>query len=144
SMAPVAWGLANGERPSAWVMAGIVVEIGATALIARGPEETPERGPMATGLVTALLAGSALGASLVLYAQTSSASGLWPVLTARVSAAAFVVALVWWLRRSREVSLPTGSARRLALAAGALDVTAASLLLVALREGLIVVVAPVA
>ncbi len=143
SMVPVGWGLANGERPGLVVLVGVMLEIGAAALVAREPGRAP-RGAMAEGIVTAVLAGCALGASLVLYAQTSSASGFWPVLTARVTAASLVIAFVWWLRRSREVRMPVGNARGLALGAGALDVTAASLLLLALREGLIVVVAPIA
>jgi drug/metabolite transporter (DMT)-like permease len=144
SMVPVVWGLAEGERPSGWVLCGIGLEIGAMALIARGPEPAGEARARSHGVLTALCAGIALGSSLVLYAQTSEASGLWPVFTARVTAVALVLAALWWLRRSHEISLPVGPARRLALAAGALDVAAASLLLIALREGLIVVVAPIA
>ncbi|MBV8949564.1 MAG: DMT family transporter [Actinobacteria bacterium] len=143
SLIPVAWGFANGERPSLLVLVGVVLETGASALVAAGPEHTP-RETVVEGAVTAVLAGCALGTSLVLYAQTSPASGFWPVLTARMTAAALVVAFVWWLRRSREVPLPSGRARLLAVGAGVLDVTAASVLLLALRNGLIVVVAPVA
>ncbi len=143
SMVPVGWGLAHGEHPATLVLAGIVVEMGAAALIAKGPERTSERSPR-DGMLTAVAAGAALGSSLVLYAQTSRASGFWPVLTARVSATALVLVLVWWLRRSRELDLPRGSGRAMAAIAGFLDVTAATLLLVALREGMIVVVAPIA
>jgi drug/metabolite transporter (DMT)-like permease len=143
SLVPVAWGLANGERPPLFVLAGIGLEIGAAALISRGPEHIDGR-VIGRALLTAVAAGCAFGSSLVLYAETSPSSGLWPVLAARVTAAVLVIALVLRLRRSTEFSLPAGTARGLALAAGALDVTAASLLLVALREGLIVVVAPVA
>ena len=143
SMVPVGWGLANGERPSTLVLAGISVEIAAAALIAKGPKTTSERGAR-EGVLAAVAAGCALGSSLVLYAQTSPASGFWPVLTARLTAAALVFALVLWLRRAREVDLPAGSTRAMAATAGVLDVAAATLLLVALREGLIVVVAPIA
>jgi drug/metabolite transporter (DMT)-like permease len=143
SMVPVAWGLTNGERPSLLVLVGVILEIGAAALIARGPDDGPRDG-VAEGVLIAVLAGGALGTSLLLYAETSPASGFWPVLAARVTAAALVLLLVAALRTSRDVSLPAGPARGFAAAAGVLDVAAASMLLLALRHGLIVVVAPVA
>jgi drug/metabolite transporter (DMT)-like permease len=143
SMVPIAWGLSRGERPSTLVLVGIALEVGAAALIAKTPGQRHE-GAVGEGVLIAVLAGCALGSSLVLYAQTSSESGFWPVLTARITAAVLVIALVLWLRRSREVRVPVGPARNLAVAAGVLDLAAASLLLLALREGLIVVVAPLA
>jgi drug/metabolite transporter (DMT)-like permease len=66
------------------------------------------------------------------------------VLWARLAAVALVALAVLVLRRRGGMAFPQGDARRLALGAGGLDVLATTLLLVALRRGLAVVVAPVA
>jgi drug/metabolite transporter (DMT)-like permease len=85
-----------------------------------------------------------LGSSLVLYAETRDESGFWPVLTARATAIVLVALGVAIVATRGGLRWPTGHARTLALGAGALDVTATALLLLAVREGLTVVVAPVA
>jgi drug/metabolite transporter (DMT)-like permease len=66
------------------------------------------------------------------------------VLAARVAALVLVSVAVLVLARRTEVHFPHGNARWLALAAGAFDVTATALLLVAVRQELVVVVAPIA
>jgi drug/metabolite transporter (DMT)-like permease len=80
----------------------------------------------------------------VLYAETRDESGFWPVLTARTAAIVIVALGVAIIATRGGLRWPTGHARTLALGAGALDVTATALLLLAVREGLTVVVAPVA
>ena len=142
---PVAWGVANGERPSGIVIVGVVLAIVAGVLISRQQSETQEGMPNASGIAWSVGSGVCLGASLVLYLQTSTDSGLWPVLAAR--AAAFVLValvLVVVARRRVPLTFPAGTDRLLALGAGMLDVTATSLLLLAVREGLVVVVSPLA
>jgi len=144
SMLPVAWGVANGERPSAIVVGGVVLAVIAGLLISRRNDEPQAGLPNASGVWWSVGAGACLGTGLILYLQTSSQSGLWPVLAARV--AAFVlVAIVLGIVARRRVPLrfPTGPDRVLALGAGVLDVTASALLLLAVRDGLLVVVAPI-
>jgi drug/metabolite transporter (DMT)-like permease len=145
SVLPIAWGVANGERPSVVVIIGVVFAMAAGALISRRPDAPGEVSLATPGIALALGAGACLGASLVLYLQTESESGLWPVLAARV-AALVLVALALAVVASRHVALPfpAGNDRTLALGAGALDVTATTLLLLAVRRGLILVVAPLA
>ena len=143
AIVPVTWGLANGERPSATVIVGVALAVVAGTLISRQPGDTPAGAPKASGIAWSLSAGVCLGTSTVLYLQTSTGSGLWPVLAAR--AAAFVlVGIALGVVATRRVPLPfpTGPDRRLALSAGVLDVTASTLLLLAVRQGLVVVVAP--
>ena len=71
-------------------------------------------------------------------------SGLMPVLAARfVGLALVAVAFAVFVPRT-PVTFPHGQARRLAFGAGVLDITATVLLLLAVRRGLVVVVAPVA
>ena len=144
ALEPVVWGLGRGERPSLVVWVGVAGAVAAGALIAAGPERGSSRlgrGPV----LLALGAGAVLGSSLVLFAQTSTRSGLWPVLSARVAAVALLGGALAVLEAThRRAPFPTGADRVLALGAGALDVAAMSLLLLAVRRGLLVVVAPVA
>ena len=144
AVVPVGWGIVNGERPSAVVVAGVVLAVIAGTLISRQPDD-PSTGAAApaSSLAWSVGAGACLGTSLVLYLHTSTDSGLWPVLAAR-GAAFVVVAIALAVVASRRVplSFPTGPDRLLALGAGVLDVTASSLLLLAVRRGLVVVVAP--
>ncbi len=144
AIVPVAWGIADGERPSALIIVGVVLAVVAVTLITRQPEADDGLGAE-TGVVWGVTAGATLGASLILYLQTSTQSGLWPVLAARVAAFVLVGAvLVWFAVRKVSLPFPRAGGRNLALGAGALDVAASTLLLLAVREGLIVVVAPMA
>ncbi len=147
SVVPVAWGVAQGERPSAIVVLGVLCALGAGTLIARSSgAPVPLSSPAGeSALAWAIGAGVCLGTSLIFYAQTSSESGLWPVLSAR--AAAFVLvglALAVVALRSTALRFPATADRSLAIGAGVLDVTASALLLLAVRRGLLVVVAPLA
>ena len=140
---PVAWGVAQGERPSGVVVIGVVLAVLAGALISRQSDEPQAGMPNASGIPWSLGSGVCLGTSLVLYLQTSTDSGLWPVLAARTSAFVLVaIALCVVAGRRVPLKFPTGPDRVLALGAGALDVTATSLLLLAVRQGLVIVVSP--
>jgi drug/metabolite transporter (DMT)-like permease len=142
AVVPITWGLVQGERPSALVLIGVVAAVGAGALI--GLAQDTSAGDARQALITAVAAGSCFGASFIFFANTSGESGNWPVLAARASAVVLVVIGVVVLRARGTVRFPQGRDRLVALAAGALDVTATALLLLAVRHGLIVVVAPVA
>lgn len=143
AVVPVGWGFAQGERPSGVVVAGIVVAIVAGGLIALEPGAVTAA-KLATGAPQAVAAGLALGSSLVLFAETSDESGQWPVFAARVAALTVSAAIVAALARRRPVPFPRGRARTLALTAGAFDIAATALLVVAVRRELLVIVAPIA
>jgi drug/metabolite transporter (DMT)-like permease len=144
ALVPVGWALASGERPSTVVLFGAVCAIVAGGLIARERDELDADRPIANGVGYALTSGTLLGISLVLYAETSPASGLWPVAVARLCGLVTVGAFFVIVAVRAPVPVPSGGARRLAVGAGLLDVTATTVLLVAVRHGLLVVVAPVA
>ncbi len=145
SMLPVAWGVANGERPSAVVVTGVALAVVAAVLISRQVDDGTPGMPDASGITWSLGSGACLGASLILYLQTSTDSGLWPVLAARVASFVLVaVVLVAVAVRRVPIRFPTGPDRVLSLGAGVLDVTASSLELLAVRQGLLVVVSPLA
>ncbi len=143
ALVPVAWGLAHGERPSAIALTGIVLAVAAGALIARGGEPAPDA-TFAPGVLPAIGAGTALGSSLVLYAETSSGSGQVPVLAGRAAAVACLVVVMLAVRRRSPLTAPSGSARNFAIAAGVFDFVATATLLVAVRRELLSLVAPIA
>jgi drug/metabolite transporter (DMT)-like permease len=144
AIVPIAWGVIQDERPSALTWIGAALAVGAGALVAREPDAEGARGRTSGAVLLAVTAGLAFGASLLLYAETRDESGFYPVLAARAAAIVLVAIAVAVVAARGGLQWPTGHARRLALGAGVLDVTATALLLVAVREGLMVVVAPAA
>lgn len=140
SVLPVAWGLATGERPGVLALVGVAVAVVAGGLISL---EKDERHGLRVGhaLPLAVAAGVGFGTSLILFADVSHDGGFWPVLAARV-AALIAVSLVVVATGTSRVLAPRP--RRRALLAGLFEVTGTSLLLVAIRLGLVAVVAPVA
>ncbi|HEY7222340.1 MAG TPA: EamA family transporter [Micromonosporaceae bacterium] len=90
---------------------------------------------------TALIAGALFGLFFVLLDQTSAGSGLWPLAAIRLGSIPFGVLLV--LVR-RDPLRPPRQATGWLLGAGVGDILANGLFLVALREGLLSVVAPIA
>jgi drug/metabolite transporter (DMT)-like permease len=144
---PIAWGLGTGERPSAVTLIGVVVAVAAGGVVAREPESADEPASAGTraALGMALGAGFLFGWSFVAFAETGDGSGFWPVLVARVAAVTVVgLVVVVVTRRLRGSVLPRDHPRPLSVGAGALDVLSTVLLLTAVREGLVVVVAPLA
>jgi drug/metabolite transporter (DMT)-like permease len=143
SLVPVTWGLAHGERPSILVAVGAALAIAAGVLVSREPAEQRTKG-VAPGAAQAVLAGAALGSSLVLFAETSHGSGQWPVLTARAAALVLVLAATAGLHARGQLRVPRQVALAESALAGALDVAATAVLVVAVRRALLVVVAPLA
>ncbi|HEY8217843.1 MAG TPA: DMT family transporter [Acidimicrobiia bacterium] len=137
---PVVWGLANGEQLSTVTFAGVLVAIAAGGLIARERDES-RAGGVGRALAYAAVAGTLFGWSFVLYSETGDGSGAWPALSGRIASVVLVVGVVAIRAWPPRVDI---GPRRLAVVAGLLDVSATALLLVAVREGLTSVVAPVA
>jgi drug/metabolite transporter (DMT)-like permease len=139
---PVAWGLARGERPSAVALAGVVLAVVAVVLIAGvADHEHGTRGPKAHAVALGLGAGVGFGVALVCFSELSTDSGLWPVFIARATAVAVVAAV---LVGRRATLVPSRADVRIVAVGGVLDVSAAALLVIALRKGLVTLVAPVA
>jgi len=145
---PVAVGALLGERLSPMVLAGVALAMGAIVLIGQEEDRRAEHGAAAQGgarraaidrsLAYALAAGVAIGAFYVCLGRTGADAGLWPLLAARVvSVSGFVVVAVVGRRSLR---LGAGS-RGIVLVAGLLDVTANALYLLAVRQGMMSVVA---
>jgi drug/metabolite transporter (DMT)-like permease len=136
--APVTVGIALGERISGPAAVGVVAALGSVVLLTHtsGSGE-PNRRPVARSMAYAVLAGISFGIFLVLLAQTSTASSLWPVVAARFASLGLLVALA--LARRQRLDL-AGPSARLALLAGMLDMASNVLFLVAVRGGQLVLV----
>src|SRR5919107_1994456 len=91
AVVPLVWGLVRGERPGALALVGVVLALGAVALVASPADETAGgTAPVLAhrdDIVLALAADAAFGVFFVLLASVSSRSGVWAVLGARASSA---------------------------------------------------------
>jgi uncharacterized membrane protein len=135
AVVPLVVGLATGERPDPLALVGAAIALGAVALVAGGG---PVSGASARPLLLAVGAGAAFGLVFVLLGATDESSGFWPLLGGRVAS---VGLLVTWLARSGTPFTPLRGTRRVVVGAGLLDVTANALYLLAVREGLLSLVA---
>jgi drug/metabolite transporter (DMT)-like permease len=86
-------------------------------------------------------AGVGFGVVFILFSESSAGSGMWPVLAARASS---VPALLVGLLALRRSLLPRRRDATAVASAGVLDLSANALILLAVRRGLISLVAPVA
>ena len=141
AVAPVVWGLATGERPSALALAGVVIALVAVLLVAGfepSAATTPRTGRLAPGVPEALIAGIAFGAFFILLDGAGDDTSLWPLVGGR-SASLTVLTLLVLVRRERISAAP--GTRVPIVAAGLLDVAANLLYLLSTREGLLSIVA---
>jgi drug/metabolite transporter (DMT)-like permease len=139
---PVVWGLLRGERPSALALAGVGVALVAAAIVGGGAEHDPAAA-ISPRLEMALGAGAGVGFGVVfiLLAESSSGSGMWPVFIARCVSVPLLAVVSVVLGRSPRV--PRADIAPVA-GAGLSDVGANALVILAVRRGLLSLVAPVA
>jgi uncharacterized membrane protein len=139
----VAWGLAGGEQPGGWAIACIVLALVAIGVVAGSADAPSEVAGMTRReeLLCGLGAAVGFGAYLILISETSSGAGLWTVVVARIAP---VVVLTAVLALARRPLVPARRALPLVSLSGVTDAGANALLLVAVRTGLLTVVAPVA
>lgn len=133
---PLASGVALGERPGWVACAGIAVALVAVALVsaqATDEDTTPHR---FTTKVAWLTVGSGLvfGLSFVLMHEAPRDAQLWPLLFARLSATAVVVAAAML---TGNFAAPQGLPMRLAWLAAVLDTTANVAMLLALQGSML-------
>lgn len=132
---PVMAGLGLGERPSLPALAGVVAAAFAVLLISAEGGRVPSRRELrGSGTLTALAAGFAFGLLFVLLSRSSDESGMWPLAGTRVASIALLLAVTAVLRQGTGVH---GRSALLAVAAGAGDMGANVLFLLATREGLL-------
>ncbi len=139
----VTWGLARGERPGGVAIIGIVVALVAIGVVAGAAEDPTADGALGRRVEIQCGLGAAVGFGLylILISETSDGAGLWTAVAARVAPVVVLTIglplfkLPWRLPRS---VFP------LVTISGLTDAGANALLLVAVRQGMLSVVAPVA
>jgi drug/metabolite transporter (DMT)-like permease len=139
---PVAWGLVRGERPSAVALAGVGLALVAGAIVGRGAEHDPAAA-VSPRVELTLGAGAGMGFGIVfiLLAESATGTGMWPVFFARCVSVPLLAVVALVLGRSLRIERA-----ELASVAGAglCDVGANALVVLAVRRGLVSLVAPVA
>lgn len=138
---PVLFGLLSGERPSSAAIAGSLLCLPAIVLLSWESGEADTHGSsVRTALGFGVLAGVGFGLFFTTLSFADKASGIWPLLGARLaSVGSFLVALL--IKRERP-SVPRG-ARATTLLAGTADMGANILFLLAAQSGLLSLVAVV-
>ena len=128
---PVITSITLGERPGWLAVAGIALGIAAIALVSRQTQTLAEA-PRPSGLRPALLSGVAIGLFLLALAQTRPASGLWPLLMARLTSVSLFAVIAIAQRRSLRMPIRLFG---LAVAGGAVDMLANTLYMLAAQIG---------
>ena len=142
ALLPVLFGLLLGERPAAMAVAGSALCLPAILLLT-WEGSAGERGGKAarTALGYGILAGLGFGSFFITLSRASPGAGLWPLVAAR---AASIFAFAIALRCARQPFRIARNACAPALAAGAADMAANILFLLASQSGLLSLVAVIA
>ena len=137
---PVLVGIALGDRPSAVAAAGLALAPLSIVLLGQGgvAQAREGGGEPRPVLVPALAAGAVVGFFLVFMGRIEAGANLWPLVVARCTGLACLLA---WLLLRRESLLPVAAARRNALVAGGLDSFANLAYVVAVQRGSLSLVA---
>ncbi|MGI5492154.1 EamA family transporter [Microtetraspora malaysiensis] len=134
---PVLFGLIQGERPSVTAMVGIALGLLAVLLVSRDSAAGPS-GARLGPIVSALASGAGFGGFFLLLKLAPAGSGLWPLAGARIASISLVVLLALVSRRTLR---PIPGALPVTIAAGVLDMAANILYLLAVRGGMLSLVA---
>lgn len=167
---PVCVGLAAGERPSLLAVAGVLLAVGAVALVSLASDtaDPPVPGPLAgaggavpagaggapagsgsgwlsevipPGVADAVVAGAAFGLYFVFMGRTGPGAAVWPLLAANVASLGVLGAAV--VVTGRAWRLPRSSTAAV-VAAGVLGTAASLAFLLAVRQGLLSLVSVLA
>lgn len=138
AISPVLVGLLRGERPGPVPLLGVVLALGAVALVSSAPHPDSDASAHRSGLLDALVAGLGFGVFFIGLDLAGDDTGLWPLVAARLGSLVLVAAFAVILRRPLLVEAPV---RRSAAGAGVLDVAANLFYLLGTRAGLLSLVA---
>jgi drug/metabolite transporter (DMT)-like permease len=132
----VGMGLVLGERPGAVAAVGVVMALVAVVMVSREATDEDVKPHAFTKAVAWLTVGSGVvfGLNFVLIAQAPVQAGLWPLVFARISATAIVIAVA---AVTGNLKMPAGVPLRLAIGAGLLDSVANIAMLLALQSSLL-------
>jgi uncharacterized membrane protein len=132
ALIPVAVGVALGERLTPLTMVAIALALAAIVLVGQEPGRGNGTAVRWEGVRIALASGVLIGIFLATLARASPASGLWPLIPARITSVALFAAIALATGRSIRIPVPV---LKTAVGAGALDMLANALYLAAVQRG---------
>ncbi|MEZ5139396.1 MAG: EamA family transporter [Acidimicrobiales bacterium] len=142
SMVPIVAGVLLGERPGPVTFVGIAVSLVAVVLITREPSVPGAvAGADRRVLGLALAAGAIFGSFFVVLHQAGDGAGLWPLLGARLVSVPLLLVLA--RRQAAALAWTDPSTLPRVLLSGTLDMAANIAYLLALRHGMLAVVAAI-
>lgn len=133
---PVGFGLLRGERPAVIAYVGMALAIAAIALVS-GAVGVRHIATRRSTIGFALVAGLGFAVIFIALGETTSASGIWPLVASRVVS---IVLIGIAVLATRTAVKGHGSIWRLAALAGLLDMSANFIYLLAVRRGLLSIV----
>lgn len=136
---PVVIGLMTGERPGVLALCGIPVALVAIALVSDVLGPNHRRAPRSI-VIMAFVSGATFGSLFVILGHTNDAGGLWPVVAMRFTSVPYMALVMFFMKRKpseAKANLPV------VVASGILDSIANGLYLLAVRHGLMSIVATI-
>lgn len=143
AIVPLAGGVILGERISLFAAIGIAVSLPAIVMISwHGHLPTASRNPKRTreSWRDGVLSGVFFGFFFIFISRTSVEAGMWPLVTARIASITLMFAGALSTRREFRLTRDRGAIATVVLA-GVLDMGANILFVLALRSGLLAIVA---
>ncbi|HEV8658214.1 MAG TPA: DMT family transporter [Thermoanaerobaculia bacterium] len=137
---PLIVGVLLGERPSALAMVGVAVALAAIILVSQSEDGRLRNRPPHSGVLIAIASGIAVGIFFVFLQRTGPPAGLWPLVAARVVSIAFFTITG---KMARQTLMPRRESMAIVIGGGVLDMLANILYLLAVRHGLLSIIATV-
>ena len=137
---PVVVGLGLGERPSVLALVGMVIAVTAVALVS-GAVGTHQHSTPPRIVALAVGVGACFGLLFVALDRTDPDSGMWPLVIARLASVPMLLGLAGL---TRACPVRHRASLQLAVVAGIFDMGANVLYLLAVRGGMLAIVAVVA
>ena len=137
ALLPVGVAVAEGERLGVTVLAGAVLCLAAVTLVSLEGRPAGSAGGRraVTGVACGIAAGVAFGLYFLFIRNVASTGGLWPLALSRCTASTIVLTAAAWRRRLPVLPGVGGRWAGMALAAGAGDVAASLMYVLAVRSG---------
>lgn len=142
AIVPAVFGLLAGDRPTTVAAFGVVIALVAIFIVGREPRASAGDADSSwmgsKGIPEALIAGVGFGAFFIFLSNAAPASGVWPLVGARLASLALLWVILAAIPGTVSIRAETNP---LILAAGLLDIIANALFLYATRGGLLTIVA---
>jgi drug/metabolite transporter (DMT)-like permease len=143
AVVPIIGGLLLGERPQPAALAGALCAVVAIGLVSLAPGKPGEPKKVTVSTIgLALLAGACFGGFFVILGLAGDGAGMWPMVGVRASSLAVGLFLLW--RARARLRFDSKGTLALAVVAGLGDTLANGFYLLAVQNGDLSVIAPIA